>query len=44
MTGRLPDNLDYSLPDPTDEDFDPDASQLTRRLKHLNGVLTHFWN
>ena len=46
MTGRrvrnLPDNLDY-LCDPTDEKFELDSSQLSKRLKHLNGVMTHFW-
>ena len=36
----LPDNLDYHLPDPSDEEFDPDSSQLTKRLKHLR-VLRH---
>ena len=29
--------------DPEDEDFEVNASQLTRRMKHLAGVLTHFW-
>ena len=27
-----------------DEEFTPDSVQLTRRVKHLNNTLNHFWN
>ena len=30
--------------DPDDEDFEVNASQLTRRMKHLSNVLNHFWS
>ena len=38
----LPDHLGY-LCDPGDEDFDIDATQLTRRMRYLSGTLNHFW-
>ena len=38
----LPDHLNQ-LSDPEDEDFEIDSTQLTRRMKHLNGVINHFW-
>ena len=39
---NLPDYLD-NLCDPGDEDFDLDATQLTRRTKYLSSILNHFW-
>ena len=27
-----------------DEDFEVNSNQLSRRLKHLNGVINHFWS
>lgn len=39
---NLPDNLNC-LQDPDDEDFEIDASKLTRHMKHLASVLNHFW-
>ena len=39
----LPDHLSY-VHDTQDEDFEVNASQLSKRLKHLNGVINHFWN
>lgn len=39
---NLPDNLDC-LSDPDDEDFEVNASKLTKRMKHLASVLNHFW-
>ena len=39
---NLPDHLSY-LCDPEDEDFDVDSTQLTKRMKHLNNTLNHFW-
>ena len=39
----LPDNLSY-LCDPEDEEFTPHSAQLTRRVRHLNNTLNHFWN
>ena len=39
---NLPDYLDH-LSDPGDEDFDLDATQLTRRMKYLSRILNHFW-
>lgn len=39
---NLPDQLGC-ISDPSDEDFDVDANQLTKRMKHLAGVLNHFW-
>ena len=38
----LPDYLGYVC-DHGDEDFEVDASQLTKRMKHFAGVLNHFW-
>ena len=32
------------LCDPDDEEFTTDSVQLTRRVKHLNNTLNHFWN
>ena len=40
---NLPDHLSH-LDDTEDEDFSPDSSQLTRRMKHLSSTLNHFWN
>ena len=34
----------YYVCDPDDEDFEVNASQLTRRMKHLSNVLNHFWS
>ena len=46
MIGRrllnLPDYLGHVC-DPGDEDFEINANQLTRRVKHLASVLNHFW-
>eukprot|EP00731_Ephydatia_muelleri_P014947 Em0008g667a len=39
---NLPDYLGYVY-DPDDEDFEVNASQLKRRMKHLANVLNHFW-
>ena len=39
---NLPDYLGY-ICDPGDEDFEVNASQLTKRVKHLASVLNHFW-
>ena len=39
---NLPDHLRH-LCDPGDEDFDVDSTQLTKRMKHLNNTLNHFW-
>ena len=39
---NLPDYLGHVC-DPGSEDFEVNASQLTRRVKHLAGVLNHFW-
>ena len=38
----LPDHLGYVC-DPGDEDFEVNASQLTKRMKHFASVLNHFW-
>lgn len=38
----LPDNLDYMC-DMDDEEFTLDSKQVTRRVKHLNNVINHFW-
>ena len=38
----LPDHLGYVC-DQGDEDFEVNASQLTKRMKHLANVLNHFW-
>ena len=38
----LPDHLGH-LYDPGDEDFNIDATQLTRRMKHLSNTLNHLW-
>lgn len=38
----LPDYLGYVC-DHGDEDFEVDASQLTKRMKHFASVLNHFW-
>jgi len=47
MVGRrilnLPDHLSH-LDDLKDEEFSPDSTQLTRRMKHLCNTLNHFWN
>ncbi len=32
-----------SVPDPNDEDFEINASQLTKRMKHLANLIDHFW-
>ena len=32
-----------SMSDPSDEDFEVNASQLTKRMKHLATVLNNFW-
>ena len=39
---NLPDYLGH-VRDPGDEDFEVNASQLTKRVKHLASVLNHFW-
>ena len=39
---NLPDHLSYVC-DPEDEDFEVNASQLTKRMKHFASVLNHFW-
>ena len=39
---NLPDYLGYTC-DPGDEDFEVNASQPTKRVKHLASVLNHFW-
>ena len=39
---NLPDYLGYVY-DPDDEDFEVNASQLKRRMKHFANVLNHFW-
>ena len=39
---NLPDHLSQ-LYDPTDEDFDLNSTRLTRRMKHFNNTLNHFW-
>ena len=39
---NLPDYLGHVC-DPGDEDFEVNASQLTKRVKHLASVLSHFW-
>ena len=38
----LPDNLDYTC-DIGDEEFMIDSGQVTKRVKHLNNVINHFW-
>ena len=38
----LPDYLGHMC-EPSDEDFEVSASQLTKRMKHLVSVLNHFW-
>ena len=38
---NLPDHLGY-ICDPGDEDFEVNASQLTKQVKHLASVLNHF--
>ena len=39
---NLPDYLGHFC-GPGDEDFEVNASQLTRRMKYLANVLNHFW-
>ena len=39
---NLPDHLDH-LCDPGDEDFDLDATQLTKRMKYFSCILDHCW-
>ena len=39
---NLPDHLGYVC-DPDDNDFEIDASQLTKRMRHLASILNHFW-
>ena len=39
---NLPDYLGHVC-DPGDEDFEVNASQLMKRVKHLASVLNHFW-
>ncbi len=38
----LPDHLGCAS-EPGDEDFEVDANQLTKRVKHMAAVLNHFW-
>ena len=38
----LPDYLGH-ICEPSNEDFEVSASQLTKRMKHLASVLNHFW-
>ena len=40
---NLPDHLGH-LNELNDEDFSVDPMLLTRRVKHLNNTLNHFWN
>ncbi len=40
---NLPDHLGC-LYDPDDKDFAVDSSQITRRMKHLNNTMNHFWS
>ena len=40
---NLPDHLSH-LDDLEDEEFSPDSTLLTRRMKHLGNTLNHFWN
>ena len=40
---NLPDHLRH-LADPNDDDFTVDPMLLTRRMKHFNNTLNHFWN
>ena len=40
---NLPDHLCH-LDDIEDEEFSPDSTQLTWRMKHLGTTLNHFWN
>ena len=39
---NLPDYLGHVC-DPGDEDIEVNASQLTKRVKHLATILNHFW-
>ena len=39
----LPDHIGY-LCDLDDEEFTTNSVQLTRRVRHLNNTLNHFWN
>ena len=39
---NLPDNLDYVC-DLSDSEFTLDTNHATKRVKHLNHVLNHFW-
>ena len=39
---NLPDHLGY-IDDQEDEEFSLDSNQLTKRMKHFNNVLNHFW-
>ena len=38
----LPENLSYCEP-LDDKDFELTPTQMTKRVKHLNNVLNHFW-
>lgn len=40
---NLPDHLGY-VDEPGEEEFSTDPSTLSRRMKHLNTTLNHFWN
>ena len=40
---NLPDHIGY-LCELDDQEFTTDSVQLTRRVKHLNNTLNHFWN
>lgn len=40
---NLPDHLGFPY-DLGDEDFSTDSTQLTRRMRHLNNTLNHFWH
>ena len=40
----LPDHLFIGDHDMEDEDFEVNSNQLSRGLKHLNGVINHFWS
>ena len=46
MIGRrvlsLPDNLGLNY-EPGDEDFDVNPCHLSKRMRHLNNLLNHFW-
>ena len=44
IVGRRILNLPDHIGDLDDEEFSTDSVQLTKRVKHLNNTLNHFWN